>query len=572
MAAGWAALLLTACTGPAGPPASARSGEVPPGAATVAAEGRPGGVLRFALAGEPDTFNPLAAADSRSRTVAYLTSATLLETTPETNEVVCGLCEDHALEPDAGSLSLTLREGLRFSDGTPVSVDDIRFVFDRIYAPDSHNVLREMLLVEGEPIRVEVAGPRSVRFRFPAPCPSCPYLLAQVPLLPRHLLDGWPGGIESAWTLDTPPARMAGLGPFRIRTHEPGQRTVLEANPYYWRVDQQGIQLPYLDELTLEFVPDRSNRLLRLEAGSLDIVDQLLQPEDWQLVRNGGKARVIDAGPSSTLSFFWFNLGSPPSKKPWVLRKEFRHAVSRVLNRRDMVTHVYRGYASPAYSLLSSAHGMWFVPPSETQGPDTEAALQELRQLGLSLQQSGGSRQLKDPAGQTIGFELLTRTDEAMGRTAALIQQDLAQVGIEVQIRQEEMRAVIARISSTREYEAALMTLDIPLEPSSISNLLLSSGSMHVWNPGQARPATEWERQVDELMRRVLREADPEVRLRNFHQVQQILADELPLIPLVNRNVVVAVSPHVNGVVIANRFPYSLAEVWRIWRHGEGPH
>ncbi len=526
-------------------------------------------MLRFALAGEPDTFNPLAAADSRSRTVAHLTSATLLETKPETNEVVCGLCEVHALEPGADALSLTLREGLRFSDGTPVSVEDILFVFDRIYAPDSHNVLREMLLVEGEPIRIEVTGPRSVRFRFPAPCPSCPYLLSQVPLLPRHLLSGWSGGIESAWTLDTPPARMAGLGPFRIRIHEPGERTILEANPYYWRIDRQGLQLPYLDELSLEFVPDRSNRLLRLEAGTLDIVDQLLQPEDWQLVESGGKVRVIDAGPSSTLSFFWFNLGSPPPHKPWILRREFRHAVSSLLNRRDMVTHVYRGYASPAYSLLSSAHGLWLLPPSAKSEPVPEAALQEFHHLGLSIQQFSGTRQLKDSAGRTVGFELLTRTDEAMARTAALIQQDLAQVGIEVQIHQEEMRAVIARISSTRDYEAALMTLDIPLEPSSMSNLLLSSGSMHVWNPGQAKPGTEWERQIDELMRRVLREADAEIRFRDFRKVQQILAEELPLIPLVNRNVVVAVSPQLEGVVIANRFPYSLAEVWRIWRHRE---
>lgn len=542
---------------------------MPAGAVVVPAEGRPGGALRFALAGEPDTFNPLAAADSRSRTVAYLTSATLLETTADTNEVVCGLCEEHGLEPGADALTLTLREGLRFSDGTPVSVEDIRFVFERIYAPDSHNVLREMLLVDGEPIQVEATGPRSVRFRFPVPCPSCPYLLAHVPLLPRHLLSGWSGGIESAWTLDTPPARMAGLGPFRIRIHEPGRRTILEANPYYWRVDRQGIQLPYLDELSLEFVPDRSNRLLRLEAGTLDIVDQLLQPEDWQLVQDGGKVRVIDAGPSSTLSFFWFNLGSPPPDKPWFLRREFRRAVSSLLNRQDMVTHVYRGYASPADSLLSSAHGLWFFSPAGKPEPDPGAALQQLRRLGLSVHQSDGSKQLKDSAGRTVGFELLTRTDEAMGRTAALIQQDLAQVGIEVQIRQEEMRAVIARVSSTRDYEAALMTLDIPLEPSSISNLLLSSGSMHVWNPGQARPGTEWERQIDELMRRVLREADIEVRLRDFRKVQQILAEELPLIPLVNRNVVVAVSPGVEGVVIANRFPYSLAEAWGIWRHGE---
>ncbi len=306
-------LAAAACGGPSAPPASSRHGEVPAGAAVVAVEGRRGGTLLFALAGEPDTFNPLAAADSRSRTVAFLTSATLLETTPDSNEVVCGICDEQTLEPGAGALSLTLRDGLRFSDGVPATVDDILFVFERLYAPDSQNVLREMLMVDGKPIQVEQTGRRSVLFRFPGPCPSCPYLLAQVPLLPRHLLQDWSGGIESAWTLDTPPARMAGLGPFRIRRHEPGQRTILEANPYYWRIDSRGEQLPYLDELRLEFVPDRSNRLLRLEAGTLDIVDQLLQPEDWQLVQGGGRTRVIDAGPSSTLSFFWFNLGSPPA-------------------------------------------------------------------------------------------------------------------------------------------------------------------------------------------------------------------------------------------------------------------
>lgn len=521
------------------------------------------------MAGEPDTFNPLAASDSRSRIVAFLTSATLLETTSDTNQVTCGVCEEFRLEPGALKLTLTLREGLRFSDGAPVTAADVEFVFEQIYAEDSQNVLRELLLIDGLPIRLELAGPRQFRFIFPRPCPACPYLLAQVPLLPRHLLADRGKPVETAWTLDTRPAEMAGLGPFRIARHEPGVRTVLEANRHYWRIDRRGIQLPYLDELHLEFVPDRNNRLLRLQAGSLDLVDQILQPEDWQLVQSGGSARIVDAGASSTLSFFWFNLGTNPQSRPWFHNPEFRHGVSAAIRRQDIVDNVYRGFASPAYSIVSSAHGVWRQPEGAEGLVHSVPALERFRRAGLSLESSAAGSRLVDTGGRQVAFELVTRTDEAMGRTAALIQQDLAQVGIDVRIRQEEFRTVIARITGSRDYEAALMTLDIPLEPSSIANLLLSSGPMHVWNPSQGAAATAWEREIDQLMHRISEEADPQVRIQDFRQVQAILVQSMPLVPLVNRNVVVAVSNPLDGVVISNHFPYSLAEVWRIWRNDE---
>ena len=99
-----------------------------------------------------------------------------------------------------------------------------------------------------------------------------------------------------------------------------------------------------------------------------------------------------------------------------------------------------------------------------------------------------------------------------------------------------------------------------------MANLLRSDGSMHVWNPSQVSPQTAWEREIDQLVDQLGRVTGAAERFRLFSEVQQMLAREMPLIPLVNRDVVVARAKSLENVAVANCFPYSLARPWGIWR------
>jgi peptide/nickel transport system substrate-binding protein len=170
-----------------------------------------------------------------------------------------------------------------------------------------------------------------------------------------------------------------------------------------------------------------------------------------------------------------------------------------------------------------------------------------------------------DPAGRAVELEILTRSDDVAGRTAAMIQQDLEALGIAVSIRQQEMRAVIGRIMRARDYDTALMNMDFPIEPSDIMNVLSSSGNMHFWNPLQASPASEWEARIDDLMLLQGTLLDRDRRFEAFHEVQEILAREVPFIPIVNRNILVAWQPEIQNLRPASVFPYGLSEIWAVY-------
>ena len=120
-------------------------------------------------------------------------------------------------------------------------------------------------------------------------------------MLPRHLLgaslEG--GQTERAWGLRTPPAEIAGLGPFRLKEFVPGQRVVLERNPYYWKTDAGGTQLPYLNELVFTFSAGEDMQVMRFQAGESDVINRIA-PKDYAVLQRDSARRgyaLQDAGP-----------------------------------------------------------------------------------------------------------------------------------------------------------------------------------------------------------------------------------------------------------------------------------
>src|SRR5205085_9430391 len=123
-----------------------------------------------------------------------------------------------------------------------------------------------------------------------------------VPMLPRHLLERpWrEGKLKEAWGLRTRPAEIAGLGPFRLKQYVPGQRIVLERNPYYWKVDGKKNRLPYLDELVFLVVGNEDAQVIRFQAGDTDIISRM-NADNYALLSRDALNRgyeLFDLGPS----------------------------------------------------------------------------------------------------------------------------------------------------------------------------------------------------------------------------------------------------------------------------------
>jgi peptide/nickel transport system substrate-binding protein len=225
----------------------------------------------------------------------------------------------------------------------------------------------------------------------------------------------------------------------------------------------------------------------------------------------------------------------------------FRRAISAAINRNDMIRLVYHGYAHPAVGPVSAANKLWFNAKLN--------ALQYDRQLALKLLQQDNFRLdgniLRDSAGNAVEFALITN---AGSKTRALIgtmvQQDLMKIGIRLNFVPMEFRSLIERITRTQQYEACLLGLtNVEVDPNSQMNVWMSSGTHHAWNPGQTKPVTPWEAQIDELMQLQHTSVDTAARKRAFDRVQELAAEEQPIVYLVHPDVLVAISPLVRNAL-----------------------
>jgi peptide/nickel transport system substrate-binding protein len=154
---------------------------------------------------------------------------------------------------------------------------------------------------------------------------------------------------------------------------------------------------------------------------------------------------------------------------------------------------------------------------------------------------------------------IVPQENEPRKLMAATVQEDLAKLGIKVEIAPIEFKAVTERWTKTYDYDAILLGLSVTdVEPSSFANFLTSTGEAHQWQPNQKTPATDWEKQIDDLFAQQAAETDPAKRKAAFNEIQRIMAEQVPVIPIVARHVVSAANTRVTGLDPSPIVPYSL--------------
>jgi peptide/nickel transport system substrate-binding protein len=282
----------------------------------------------------------------------------------------------------------------------------------------------------------------------------------------------------------------------------------------------------------------------------------------------GSMAR--DLGPSLNTEQMWFNQ-SPASPLPawereWFQDRAFRVAVSQAIRRDDLARIAYLGHATPAYSFISPSNSLWYNPNLSAPHTDVAAARSALSLAGFRW---NGSK-LADAAGHPIQFSILINAgNAARQKMATLIQQDLAALGMEVNVVALDFPALIERLMHTQDYEACLLGLEnVDPEPNAMMNVWLSSSPNHQWDPSEKTPATPWEAEIDREMNRQATSLNDTVRKQAVARVQQIVADQQPFIYLVYPNTLVAISPRLQGVEPALLEPELVWNVERLRLQG----
>ena len=518
--------------------------------------GRYGGIFVLNETTEPTTFNPQVPNNLATNLILSRLLSALVDYDPREERFVPALAKSWELGPDKKTYTFHLRKGLRWSDGEPFSADDVIFTFDCILTEVEDPETGEMrpkypsryykqYHINGEKLRYEKLDDHTVRFHLPTVYAPFIYDIGQ-PILPEHKLRAAfeDGSFTKQWSTQTAiqsPEAIVGTGPYRVFSYKPGERLVLTPNPHFWKADCDGRRLPYIDYLVLKFVSESNTAVAHFATGKSDASG--IGADDFIWVREAAETydfTIYERGPSTSVNFFWFNQHRgtdaagepyvPPHKLRWFTDKRFRQAVQYGTNRQGMVDALLFGKGEPLTSIIPPAQGAWHNPNLPAYEYDPERARALLREAGFSWREDG---RLVDGEGVPVAFTLLLVESAAYDKIGVTFVENMKALGMEVTMERTDFATLLQRTDNTFDYDITMLgwgSSSAAYDPSGSKALFLSSGVYHQWYPEQPEPATEWEARIDTLIGLQERTLDKEKRIAYMHEVQAILAEQLPLL------------------------------------------
>ncbi len=432
------------------------------------------------------------------------------------------LATSWAFSADNRDLTFHLRPDARWSDGEPITAEDVRFTFQVQKDPRVGSLGMEIK----DFIRdVEVVDPHTVCFHFTR-------------VYPYQLMDANDGHIvpEHAWgkiprdrwrTADFEEVLVTG-GPFRLASHTPQQTIVLQRDPTYWNAPK-----PYLDRLVFRVIPDMASQLAQLFAGDVDLVPSVA-PQEADRVAADPSLRLIEY-PSRLWGLVAWN-----NRRPLFADRRVRRALTLGINRKALVDTVFRGHAKLATGPILSS--MWAFDRSLPQLPyDQPQAAALLAEAGWRRNADG----VLERDGKRFAFDLLYPAANTLRREMAiLIQADLARLGIRVRPVQVEFTSLISR-SETGEFDAILWAweeatkIDLTSTWSTPSPTQGSNNFIGYSNP-----------EVDRLIAVAREEPDYTRAKVLLDRIQELIVADQPVTFLYEANRLVAVSRHLGGADI----------------------
>jgi peptide/nickel transport system substrate-binding protein len=524
---------------------------------------------------DPKTFN-YAINQSSPNVFGYIYEG-LVTQNGATGEIEPAQAESWEISEDNLRIVFTLREGLKWSDGEPLTADDVIFTFNDIYLNEAIPApVRDILRVGEAGTLPTVRKLDDRRVEFTVSEPFAPFLLyaGGANILPEHVLreavetldsEGNPIFL-STWDTGTDPSKVICNGAYQMVSYSPNQRIIMRRNPHYWRRDQQGNQLPYIERIVWQIVENTDAALMEFRSGGSDLIS--MSARTFMLLKreeDRGNFTIYNGGPALSTLFLTFNQnqgsrnGQPvvdPVKSRWFNTQAFRQAVAHAIDRPTMINNILLGLGEPLNSPIAS-QSPYFLSPEEglpVYDYDPERAKQLLQGAGFTYNSAG---QLFDAEGNRVQFTMLTNTGgrqiEAIG---VQIKRDLAQIGIQADFLPIDFNTLLDRLRNTLQWDAYLGGITGGLEPHGQLTIWALDGGLHNFNytprpggePLEGQVYADWERRIAELYVRGAQVLDEAGRKAIYGEAQQLIQEQLPFIYLVAPLELAAVRDRIKGI------------------------
>lgn len=522
--------------------------------------------MRLRLSGLPETFNPYVAHTATTQEIIDHMFAGLIGIDSERG-IVPQLAETCEISSNRCCYRLKLREGLKWSDGHPLTTADIAFTYEQLIAhPTLRTHYQGHTLAHGQYPGIEVHDDLNITFTLAEPFSPFQFALC-APILPSHVFAPILTSANPAqafarhWSPDTPPEEVVVNGPWKPDSAPTPNGIRLKPNPYFFENAECGQQLPYLSSLDFQVTPDFAQALKAFNQGLTDVC-YLNQAEVGHLTRRD--IDLYDLGPTTLLKFITLNQsqalnaeGMPvvaPIKSAWFRNPLFRRALAYGIDKQYLINRFYSGLATPQSSYICSQS-----PFFNQQTPEYRYHLPLAKKL---LAEAGFQRRLNgklcDQQGHPVSFRLTVpgnRNSHNWG-LGKMLKQQWARLGIHVQLQRVSMAELRQRLEQSLDWDAVMLGLDTSaLNPHAGIDTWRLDGRLHLFNLGhasywsgqQATRYTDWEKQILALNEAAASETFERQR-ELYHQAQVLAAEYLPFIYLFCPLSAIAVSKRLRNV------------------------
>lgn len=534
--------------------------------------GKFGGSLVASTIGEgPKTFNPFNTKDNISAMMSEVMYDGLLTTHPVTGQPIPKLAKSFSV--NGNDYVIHLRRGIKWSDGKPITADDVVFTWQNIIFDGFGNTsTRDSIIIDGKLPTVKKIDDYTVEFKTPQP--FAPFIrMLSTPIAPKHIFEPavkkGKEYFETFLSTNVDPKTLVTSGAFRLKEYVPAQRVVFERNPNYYMINKNNQKLPYLDKLVYLIVGDINNEVLKFEGGELDTIGlQGANVARFKELEKHSNFKVYNLGPDTGTMFVSFNLNNRKDKngkyfvdlkkQRWFQDKNFRQAVDYAIDRKNMVLNIANGLAAPLYT-AESLNSIYLNKNLKPYDRNIEKSKDLLKKSGYWWDKKG---HLMDKFGNHVEFNLFTNAGnterEAIG---VMVKQDLEDLGMKVNFKPIEFNSLVNKLVNTSDWDIVIMGLTgSPLEPNGGKNVWMSNGTLHMFNQRPAGYTKDdrysWEKELDYLYTQGALATTFEARKKFYDEYQKIVYEEKPFVYIYSPLRITAIRTKFKNV-----FPTSLGGV-----------